>query len=301
MSLDTKINSSTKIISNKTSSNESSLGKRRNQVSRACSNCRKTHAACDNERPCTRCVTHNQSETCVDVPRKKRVNKKQKNMNEESTSSQSPSSSSPNTQSNQSPSSISPAPIELNSKIFKVSNTGNSPNLTYQDGGFDTAYSRTTSNSISDQELDLLMREAVHLEEHNKNLEVKLVGLTNELSMLKEVSKTNRGNLIWHQLRPKHALQNLAVSVWKGIPESNHLLVECNRRFVDLVGYSENQLRDHFTSNKLLQSIDSSISSTRLIKVNTAQGLKNVFASINPIQDEFNCQYIIIQMLEAMT
>lgn len=50
--------------------------KRRNQVSRACSNCRKTHAACDTERPCKRCIQHGLQNFCIDVPRKKRISKK---------------------------------------------------------------------------------------------------------------------------------------------------------------------------------------------------------------------------------
>jgi len=46
---------------------------KRKQVKRACSNCRKAHAGCDENRPCRRCVGGGKELTCKDVPRKKRT------------------------------------------------------------------------------------------------------------------------------------------------------------------------------------------------------------------------------------
>eukprot|EP01088_Endostelium_zonatum_P014695 TRINITY_DN331_c0_g1_i1.p1 TRINITY_DN331_c0_g1~~TRINITY_DN331_c0_g1_i1.p1 ORF type:complete len:449 (-),score=107.38 TRINITY_DN331_c0_g1_i1:244-1590(-) len=47
-------------------------GTKRKQVKRACSNCRKAHAGCDENRPCRRCVGGGKENSCKDVPRKKR-------------------------------------------------------------------------------------------------------------------------------------------------------------------------------------------------------------------------------------
>lgn len=45
---------------------------KRKQVKRACINCQKAHAACDDTRPCNRCVTLNLAPTCEDVGRRKK-------------------------------------------------------------------------------------------------------------------------------------------------------------------------------------------------------------------------------------
>eukprot|EP01129_Flabellula_baltica_P014822 TRINITY_DN7218_c0_g1_i1.p1 TRINITY_DN7218_c0_g1~~TRINITY_DN7218_c0_g1_i1.p1 ORF type:complete len:297 (-),score=44.69 TRINITY_DN7218_c0_g1_i1:62-952(-) len=45
---------------------------KRKQVKRACTNCRKKHTACDDERPCQQCVRSGCADTCRDSPRKKR-------------------------------------------------------------------------------------------------------------------------------------------------------------------------------------------------------------------------------------
>jgi hypothetical protein len=47
-------------------------GKRR-QVRQACINCRKSHTACQDERPCKRCVAHGLGHLCVDVHTAKAV------------------------------------------------------------------------------------------------------------------------------------------------------------------------------------------------------------------------------------
>jgi len=79
-------NSSTSINPNVLNGNNSiksttevpSIKPKRGHVSKACTNCRKMHAGCDHGRPCSRCVFHKMESSCVDVPRKKRVNKKKK-------------------------------------------------------------------------------------------------------------------------------------------------------------------------------------------------------------------------------
>jgi len=55
-----------------------SVKMKRGHVSKACINCRKMHAGCDIQRPCSRCVFHKMESTCVDIPRKKRMSRKKK-------------------------------------------------------------------------------------------------------------------------------------------------------------------------------------------------------------------------------
>jgi PAS domain-containing protein len=47
--------------------------KKRQQVSRACMQCRRQHAACDNKRPCGRCIRRKIADECVDAPRRARA------------------------------------------------------------------------------------------------------------------------------------------------------------------------------------------------------------------------------------
>ncbi|KAL0487162.1 hypothetical protein AKO1_001049, partial [Acrasis kona] len=53
--------------------------KKRRQVKRACLNCRIAHAACDNGRPCSRCVQYGLEVSCLDVERKNSKKKKENN------------------------------------------------------------------------------------------------------------------------------------------------------------------------------------------------------------------------------
>lgn len=46
--------------------------RKRTQVKRACTNCRKAHSACGHERPCPRCVARDEGHKCVDLPLKRR-------------------------------------------------------------------------------------------------------------------------------------------------------------------------------------------------------------------------------------
>lgn len=59
---------------------------KRGHVSKACTNCRKMHAACDRARPCSRCVFNKLESSCVDIPRKKRVSRKKSQSQDDSSS-----------------------------------------------------------------------------------------------------------------------------------------------------------------------------------------------------------------------
>eukprot|EP01117_Protostelium_nocturnum_P004566 TRINITY_DN1645_c0_g1_i2.p1 TRINITY_DN1645_c0_g1~~TRINITY_DN1645_c0_g1_i2.p1 ORF type:complete len:515 (-),score=131.32 TRINITY_DN1645_c0_g1_i2:214-1758(-) len=51
---------------------EKEKAKKRSQVPKACTNCRKKKAGCDRARPCKRCVSGGEESSCCDTPRKKR-------------------------------------------------------------------------------------------------------------------------------------------------------------------------------------------------------------------------------------
>lgn len=382
---------------------------KRVQVSKACTNCRKAHSGCDNDRPCRRCVQHGLENSCIDVPRKKRTPKQAKEVTITEISSHSSNSSSdlseksaPNT--NTSPkqtravlkpdtsllpndpflrSDPSPLRLETQSNLpFFQTNVPFQPttpflqtklsfsqpnslpmnlqpdpqsNLSlfqtnvpfqqttpfmYPDPSFiqpnslqmnlqpntspillnfsgttlqSLAPSYSTSSSFqtnnlgefrnqqsANEEIDLLMEKAMELEEKNKALESQLASLTGELSLLRESQRD--ADFSRNQLGPqvKQSQHNLAVSIWKETNEEhNYELIECNSSFLELVGYSEQDLRKHFTSKQLFQAFDGPSASPKRMKVNTAHGLKEVVTMINSIQ-ETSSRYIIIQMLESI-
>lgn len=47
-------------------------------IRKACNNCIKAKAACDNNRPCFRCTSHKIQDTCANVPRKHNVAKRKR-------------------------------------------------------------------------------------------------------------------------------------------------------------------------------------------------------------------------------
>ncbi|KAL6060921.1 Fungal specific transcription factor domain-containing protein [Balamuthia mandrillaris] len=63
------------------SGGEGSGGLNRKAVKRACSNCQKSHSACDNGRPCRRCITIGKTDSCRDAELKKRGRKPIKDPN----------------------------------------------------------------------------------------------------------------------------------------------------------------------------------------------------------------------------
>jgi len=62
--------------SRKTANAQDNNAQRRKQVRRACVNCRKSHACCDDARPCQRCVKLGLQDLCEDVKHEKRGRKR---------------------------------------------------------------------------------------------------------------------------------------------------------------------------------------------------------------------------------
>jgi hypothetical protein len=69
-----------------------SVRMKRTQVAvRACIHCKRLHAKCSNERPCTRCSHNGLADSCVDSPRKPRVGKPKANGSSKGSKRSSPS------------------------------------------------------------------------------------------------------------------------------------------------------------------------------------------------------------------
>jgi len=69
-----------------------SVRMKRTQVAvRACIHCKRLHAKCSNERPCTRCSHNGLADSCIDSPRKPRVGKPKANGTAKGTKRASPS------------------------------------------------------------------------------------------------------------------------------------------------------------------------------------------------------------------
>jgi hypothetical protein len=53
-------------------------GARKTDIRKACNNCIRAKAACDNNRPCFRCLSHKIADSCANVPRKHNVAKRKR-------------------------------------------------------------------------------------------------------------------------------------------------------------------------------------------------------------------------------
>lgn len=55
--------------------------KKNTDIRKACNNCIKAKAACDNNRPCFRCISHKLADSCANVARKHNVSKRRRTVN----------------------------------------------------------------------------------------------------------------------------------------------------------------------------------------------------------------------------
>lgn len=355
---------------------------KRTQVPRACTNCRKMHAACGMERPCKRCSQNGLEESCQDVPRKKRSSKKKSKQQDSDDEDDFEDEIQPQTQ-HQIPQSIQQpntpfiqTPIPSQSKMWeetyaelfgvaKENNFSSLLNSTYASGprkerpqmGFQpdplilteldeekkshgpTYYSapqpsmsatqveafipknqtwapkqvqqvpqempipKSTANSPN---VSLLLQQIQELREMNTQLEKKLNFVSNELTDLKLKSPMRHG---WITLTPQ---SELAISVWKSVTSSSqgtqNVLVECNERFVDILGYPVEVLRNNFPCSKMIRRKDllpSDPDGGRLewpkkTQIVTAKGMRDVFIIIYPVLDADSViQYFVVHLMDV--
>eukprot|EP01118_Nematostelium_gracile_P010717 TRINITY_DN3734_c0_g1_i1.p1 TRINITY_DN3734_c0_g1~~TRINITY_DN3734_c0_g1_i1.p1 ORF type:complete len:367 (+),score=93.23 TRINITY_DN3734_c0_g1_i1:85-1185(+) len=321
---------------------------KRQQVPKACSNCRKMHSGCDVERPCKRCIQNGLESTCIDVPRKKRVSKKKQKL--EATTSevtnlvsrgeptrfwddtyneifgdivpaltQIPninSSNSNNTQQQQievfNPYSYEPDPLILSGLDTSVQS--NNVMSLFNPSPPQQQQQQSPNNSLSADSLNFLVQQIKELSESNKNLESKLFTANQELTHLRTTNtmqQTNQKALTtiggWNNFTPQ---SELAISVWRPVGEpvggcTKNVLIECNDKFVSMLGYSMDTLKDDFVCSNMIRKQDVCSNGGRdwpkRTQIVTAYGLKEVFITITPVTDQMTgtAKLYLLYLLEV--
>lgn len=265
----------TTISTTTTSTTTTSKEKKRNQVPKACSNCRRDHAKCGTERPCARCVLNKMEDTCIDLPRRK------KNLISET--------------------SIHHEGIE--------STTPGSYNII--GGGSNVNIGKVEEKSLTkeDVEMELLEKRIQQVYLHNRELENRINFL--DLQTIKETQNLQfmsgqLGHSFQHDLQsPSDWSQEseTAISVWKKENDPrygmNGVLMECNENFLNLVGYSLEILQNHFTLDRLNEKLDFIRSNlVNRIEIRTSNGWVKVVVACNPITNQFSeVKYFLLHFI----
>jgi len=189
--------------------------------------------------------------------------------------------------------------------------------------------------------ISLLTQQMIEIKTSNKSLENKLNKVTDELDSMK-TNPTKDVTLFgkdhnWFSFQEQ---PDLSISVWKPsyLGTNKHLiLVECNARFKDLVGYPDDILKNNFSASRLInwqmeicprfreaitkiahtESVsplsfdekqkdapcDAALLNTITFKtqINVMTGPKFVQITIQPIKDQNDTavKYFVMQILEA--
>jgi hypothetical protein len=170
-------------------------------------------------------------------------------------------------------------------------------------------------------DFDYLLTQIRELHDSNKTLESKLMGVTNELIDMKKSpsipnllnpSGVNRPLLTgtqtgWHSFGSQ---QDVAVSLWKTTGTTmGNVLLECNTKFVQLLGYSLEVLGNNFNCTNMIRQQDlcgdkdNCKAWPKRTQIITATGLKDVLVTITPVQtgkDKLppNTKYFLVNMTE---
>lgn len=311
---------------------------------KACTSCRKVHTACDNGRPCRRCILYNLE--CIDPPKKIRQTKSKSGTTKPSSSHK----STPYTQSHQSPQqqSILDKGDQIFSELLTEKNVAEffsdtslnfRPNnaFDYQPNNLTISSPNNSQLQVYDPHIDsmnrmtdaltVLAQQMVDLKHSNKSLEVKINQVTEELEQMKAANNQIISRKDWFAFKSQES--DLSIAVWRPtfINDTKQLiLIECNTRFKELVGYSEEVLANNFNANTLLnwqmevcpnfrssvlQAADIDDCDDKFLnfvplnlrtKINVASGMKDVQISIHPIKDSINgktLKYFLMHVLEV--
>ena len=122
---------------------------------------------------------------------------------------------------------------------------------------------------------------------------------TNNINNSNNNGNNNSNKVQWHTFSTQ---QEFGISVWKGTntPGLNYL-VECNSKFIDLVGYNLNQLKNNFPCQKLFVSKAFGQKDwPKRTQIATAFGFKDVYLTIYPLIGDLSTpnKYFIVNMLE---
>jgi hypothetical protein len=306
---------------------------KRAQVPKACSNCRRMHAGCDLGRPCRRCIQNALESSCVDVPRKKRSSRKTPKEDTspdikmedpsrvwEDTYNEIFGQNTPDNRiqpytppSNFTNQSFDPYVFQPESLLLADMGLPRTPPL--HSAPTQMAIPRTPSSSnLTGPDWNFLVQQISELRDSNKNLENRLSGVTHELSDMKVKPKPSTVSLVtgWHTFQPQ---PDLAISVWKATtPDEEgsprNVLVECNQKFVDMLGYGVDTLKNNFTCNRLVRKQDICPENRdkngrewpKRTQIITAFGFRDVYITISPVHDQSNVvKYYIVHILDSIS
>lgn len=301
------------------------LKRKRIQAQRACTNCKKLHSRCDNQRPCKRCFQSGFEATCADLPRKRRMSKsysEQVNNVWESTLNVAPRNFVPNLSTLWTQYQINQEPLittsnEILGPFHEIQNYTNNKIVDYEENPKNySPFTFTNSNPTYTPNLESCDNTPKLMRKSSENQSLLMENfLYHQMEELKERNPNSIQNnfinesvfngedkiletdnkLIWHSLLP----QDYAISVWKSTSTPGfNFLVECNQRFIDLVGYPIEQLKNNFPCQKLFISKKFGEFSKRT-QIGTAFGFKEVYLSIFPlITDNDLNKHFIVSMLE---
>lgn len=302
---------------------------KRIQVPKACSNCRRMHAGCDLGRPCRRCAQNGLESSCVDVPRKKRASRKRPKDELGDTKMEDPTKIWEDTYNElfgPSENRIQPytaPPASFNNQSFDpyvfqpesllLPDMGVSRNATPSaPTQMEIPPTPSSLPNMSGTDWNFLVQQITELREGNKSLENKLLGVSHELSDLRTKKPPRSESLLtgWHTFQPQ---QELAISVWKATsPEEGgcprNVLIECNEKFVEMLGYPLDTLKNNFTCSRLVRKQDICPENRekngrewpKRTQIITAFGLRDVFITISPVHDQTSVvKYYIVHILEA--
>jgi hypothetical protein len=287
---------------------------KRSQVSQACSHCRQKHIACDQKRPCERCVVAKID--CVDVPRKKRTKKQEvivpefektaapqtvqsapvprKNENIHHTAEQ----SNPNRWEDAMFTELfAPQPQSFqdfgmadhinDARNFTVATEFPSPSSDGKQDSSPNGESSASDSSDSTPHLpkevfDYLTKQISDLQQSNQVLTHRLKEVADQLDSIKTQQKL---------IHPTSQGKDLAISLWVVDPQtSDKYLVECNDQFVSLLGIPLNTLKNRFTTKDLIHKIFPGESKDgkahRRTIINTSSGHSEVYMSVTPVCDQ---------------
>lgn len=172
-------------------------------------------------------------------------------------------------------------------------------------------------------DFDYLLTQIRELHDSNKTLESKLMGVTNELidmkkspaipNLLNPSGMSNNRPLLaasqtgWHSFGNQ---QDVAISLWKTTGTAvGNVLLECNTKFVQLLGYSLEVLGNNFNCTNMIRQQDlcgdkdNCKAWPKRTQIITATGLKDVLVTITPVQtgkDKLpaNTKYFLVNMTE---
>jgi len=310
--------------------NTSAPKAKRLQAQRACSNCKRLHARCDNERPCKRCSQNGLANTCVDLPRKRRMSRTyteavNKVWEARYNTQRMPQASPMPTMPMMPGTSWVPLPISSGMNMPKE------PMLTSKPIPHHHQHPHQHPNPYDPQ--NLILTEIVNpndeirpqIREHympevmqngpssyyEKQDPLMETFLYHQMTELRETNThlerkidydnvRDRAFQQWHTFLPQ---RDFAISVWKSTNSPGlNFLVECNERFVELTGYPIEMLRNNFPCQKLFMSkgFNTAREFPKRTQIATAHGYKDVYLTIYSLfGDDMSSKYFILNMLEV--